>query len=81
MNLGECRRATEYYELQLQITREIGDRLGESAALWNMSLTFGKLCDRKEAIRLAEASLKMKEEIEDPFAPKVRKQLEEWRNS
>jgi len=46
-----------------------------------MSLTSDKLGDRKEAVKLAEASLKIMEEIEDPFAPKVRKKLEEWRKA
>jgi len=44
-------------------------------------LTIDALGDRKEAIKLAEASLKIKEEIEDPSALKVRKQLEEWRKA
>jgi len=79
--LAEHRRAIEYYEQRLKIAREIGDRSGECTALWNMSLTSDKLGDRKEAVKLAEASLKIMEEIEDPFAPKVRKKLEEWRKA
>ncbi len=45
-----------------------------------MSGALDNLGDRKEAIKLAEASLKIREEIEDPFAPTIREQLEEWRN-
>jgi tetratricopeptide (TPR) repeat protein len=79
--LGETRLAVEFDEHRLQIAREIGDRRGEGVALWNLSLTLDGLGERKEAIKLAEASLKIKEKIEDPSAPKVRKQLEEWRKS
>jgi tetratricopeptide (TPR) repeat protein len=77
--LGEYRRAIEYHEQSLRIAREIGDRQVEGIVLWNMSLSLDKLGDRKEAIKLAGASLKIREEIEDPFAPTVRKTLEEWR--
>lgn len=80
-SLGDYRRAAEYDEQQLQIACEIGDRHSEGRALWNMSLALASLGDRKEAIKLAEASLKIKEEIEDPSAPKVRRQLEEWRKA
>jgi tetratricopeptide (TPR) repeat protein len=78
-SLGEYRRAIEYHEQSLRIAREIGDRQVEGIVLWNMSLSLDKLGDRKEAIKLAGASLKIREEIEDPFAPTVRKTLEEWR--
>jgi tetratricopeptide (TPR) repeat protein len=78
-SLGECRRAIEYYGKQLEIVREIGDRHGENTALWNLSLALDAIGERKRAIEYAEASLKIHEEIEDPFAPTVRKQLEEWR--
>jgi tetratricopeptide (TPR) repeat protein len=81
LSLGEYRRAIDCQEQCLRIAREIGGLGGQCTALWNMSLALDKLGDRKEAIKLAEASLKIHEEIEDPFAPKVRKQLEEWRNS
>jgi tetratricopeptide (TPR) repeat protein len=80
-SLGEYRRAVEHQEQYAQIAREIGDRYGECSALWNMSLALDKLGDRKEAIKLAEASLKIHEEIEDPFAPNIRKKLEEWRKA
>jgi tetratricopeptide (TPR) repeat protein len=80
-NLGENRRAIEHYKQHREIARETGDRQGECNALWNMSLTLRKLGDHKEAIKLAEASLKIHEEIEDPFAPTVRKKLEEWRKA
>ncbi len=78
-DLGETRKAIEFYEQALVIDREIGDRRGEGAALWNMSLSLDKLGERARAIECAEASLKIREEIEDPRAEKVREQLAEWR--
>ena len=72
-------KAIEYFEQQLEITREIGDRRSESTALWNLALAFDQLGERDEAIRWAEASLVIHEAIEDPFTPKVRAALEEWR--
>ncbi len=71
--MGETRRAIEYYEKALEIDREIGDRRGEGTDLWNLSLALDKLGDRAQAIALAEAALKIREQIEDPRADKVRK--------
>ena len=78
-NLGEVRKAIEFYEQPLTIAREIGDRRGEGIALWNMALALEELGDRAQAIACAEASLKIREEIEDPFAPQVRAKLAAWR--
>jgi tetratricopeptide (TPR) repeat protein len=77
--LGEPRRAIEFYEQHLVIAHEIGDRRGEGNALWNMSLAQDKLDEREQAIANAEAALKIFEQIEDPNAAKVRRQLDEWR--
>lgn len=79
-NPGETSRAMEFGERRLAISRAIGDQQGESVALWNLSLMLDKLGRRDEAIGHAEAALKIKEEIEDPYAAKVRKQLDVWKN-
>ena len=76
--LGEPRRAIEYYEQQLKITRETGDRRGEGNALWNRALSLEKLGRRDEAIADAQAALQIFEQIEDPNADKVRRQLADW---
>jgi len=57
----------------------LGDRRGEGADLWNMSLAMNGLGQHQKAIELAEAALKVFEEIEDPRAVKVRSALEEWK--
>lgn len=40
-----------------------------------------KLGDRKQAIAHAEAALKIREQIESPYAAMVREQLEAWRRN
>jgi tetratricopeptide (TPR) repeat protein len=77
--LGEPRRAIEFYEQQLEIVQEIGDRGGESAALYNMAGELVNIGERGRAIELGERSLEIKLEIEDPWAKRVRAALEEWR--
>jgi len=78
-DLGETRRAIQFYEERLTIAREIGDRRGEGYALWNMSLALDQLGERAQAIQHAEQALTIREQIEDPNAAKVRAQLAEWR--
>jgi tetratricopeptide (TPR) repeat protein len=79
--LGDARQAIEFYEQQLVIAREIGDRRGEGNALWYMALAFDKLGQRAEAIVNAEAALKIYEQIESPYAERVRRQLAQWEKS
>ena len=76
--LGEPKRAIEYYEQQLAITRETGDRRGEGNALGNRALAFDELGRRQEAISSAKAALAIREQIEDPNAEMVRRQLADW---
>ena len=78
LRLGETSRAIEYYEQDLAIAREMGDRRGEGSALFNMSLALDKLGERAKAIEHARDALAIFEQIEDPNAAKVRRQLEEW---
>jgi tetratricopeptide (TPR) repeat protein len=78
-DLGETRRAVEFYEKQLIIVREIGDRRGEANALGNLGTAFDKLGDRERAIAHVEGALEIFEQIESPYAEKVRAQLARWR--
>jgi len=77
--LGETHRAVEYYGQHLAIAREIGDRRGEGNALWNMSLALHQLGQRAEAMARAQEALVIYAKMEPPFAIRVRKQLEQWR--
>src|SRR5205807_2248468 len=80
-NLGESRRAIEFYEQALLIDREIGDRVGEATGLWNMSLSLNKLGERVQAITCAEQALTVYEQIEAPYAARVRAQVAKWRTA
>jgi tetratricopeptide (TPR) repeat protein len=76
--LGEHRQAIACFQDQLHIVRRMGDRHGEGNSLWNMSLALDELGERKKAIEYAGAALEIRQEIDDPNAAKVRRQLEEW---
>ena len=76
--LGETRKAIDYYHQQLKISQEIWDRSGEANALWNMSLAQDSLGERAEAVKLAKEALAICEQIERPYAKMVRRKLAEW---
>jgi tetratricopeptide (TPR) repeat protein len=77
--LGETRRAIGFYEQQLTIAREIGDRLGVGIALSNIGLALDELGDRARAIAHVEAALEIYEQIESPYIEETRALLARWR--
>ncbi len=64
-NLGDARKAIEYYEQHLVIAREIGDRRGEGNALGNLGLAYAALGDSRQAIEYYEQHLVIAREIGD----------------
>ena len=78
-SLGDARKAMDYHEQALVVSREIGDRRGEGNALFNSALAHDSLGNCPEAIARAAAALEIFEAIEDPNAAKVRATLAEWR--
>jgi len=76
--LGESRKAIEYYDQALKISREIGDRRGEGAQLGNLGLAFYKLGQRDKAVECTKAALEIFEQIESPYAEQARKTLARW---
>jgi len=64
-HLGESRKAIEYYEQALKISREIGDRLGEENRLGNLGLAYYRLGEIKKAIEYYEQALEISREIGD----------------
>jgi len=64
-NLGEARKAIEFYEQALMIDREIGDRRGEGADLGNLGLAYAALGDERKAIEFYEKQLTIVREIGD----------------
>jgi tetratricopeptide (TPR) repeat protein len=77
--LGQHQEAVDCYGQQLQIARTGNDRRGEGNALWNMSLALDEVGERAKAIEFAEGALRIREEIADGNAEKVRARLAEWR--
>jgi tetratricopeptide (TPR) repeat protein len=64
-DLGETRKAIEFYEQALLIDHEIGDRRGEGHALGNLGLAYADLGETRKAIEYHEQSLVIKREIGD----------------
>jgi tetratricopeptide (TPR) repeat protein len=64
-NLGELRKAIEYYKQALRISREIGDRRGEGNHLGNLGSAYSDLSEPKKAIEYHEKALKISREIRD----------------
>ena len=64
-DLGEARKAIEFYEQRLIIAREIGDRRGEGNALGNMGLAWADLGEARKAIEFYEQQLVIAREIGD----------------
>ena len=64
-DLGETRRAIEYYEQGLAIYRETGDRRGEGGALGNLGITHTALGELRRAIEYYEQHLEIARETGD----------------
>ena len=71
-DLGEVRRAIEYYEQALAISREIGHRNLEGNTLANLGVLAKGQGDLARARALWEQVLHIFEAIEDPRAERVR---------
>lgn len=63
--LGDARKAIEYHEQALKISREIGDRQAEGQDLGNLGLAYHRLGDARKAIDYGEQALKILREIGD----------------
>ncbi|HII02044.1 TPA: tetratricopeptide repeat protein [Methanosarcinaceae archaeon] len=79
-NLGNVRKAIEYYEQALKISKEIGDRRGEGADLGNLGNAYSHLGEPRKAIEFLKQSLAIGKAIEDPriisFCEQKLKELE-----
>ena len=70
-NLGEVRKAIEFYEQQLVIAREIGDRQGEASASWNLGLIYEAQGDLQRAADLMQVRVNYLRELRHPDADKA----------
>jgi tetratricopeptide (TPR) repeat protein len=64
-DLGETRKAIQYYEQVLGIVREIGDRRSEGRALGNLGLAYAGLGELRKAIHYYEQRLEFSPELGD----------------
>ena len=67
-NLGEPQRAIELYEQWLAIAREIGDRLGEARASWNLGLALESQGELARAAELMQVLVEYEKAIGHPDA-------------
>jgi tetratricopeptide (TPR) repeat protein len=63
--LGETRRAIDFYEQVLQIARETGDRRGEGTALGSLGAAYADLGETRRAIDFYEQVLQIARETGD----------------
>ena len=63
--LGNAKKAIDYYEQALKIAREIGDIRNEGADLGNLGNAYSTLGDAKKAIDYYEQALKIAKEVGD----------------
>lgn len=64
-DLGDTRRAIEFYEQKLTIAREIGYRRGEGIALGNMGSAYADLGETQRAVEFYEQQLTIAYEVGD----------------
>ena len=64
-DLGETRKAIQYYEQDLAIARETGDRRGEGMTLGNLGSAYYQLGETRKAIEYYEQDLAIAREIGD----------------
>ncbi|CAH3186124.1 unnamed protein product [Porites evermanni] len=64
-SLGDFRKAIEYHERHLEISREVGDRAGERKAYCNLGNAYDSLGDFQKAIEYHERDLKISKEMGD----------------
>lgn len=69
--LGEWRKAINYYEQALQIEREMGNKCGEGYILANLGSTYTDLGEIRKAINYNEQALEIAREVEDIYGESV----------
>ncbi len=62
---GNLLKALDYYKRSLEIDKELGNRIGESATYHNMGALYESQTDLSNAIKSYNKSLKIKEELDD----------------
>ena len=76
-DLGDAKKAIEFYEQALVIDREIGDRRGEALGSWNLGLAYEKEGDLTKAINAMQICVDFEREIGHPDAEQDAQRVEE----
>jgi tetratricopeptide (TPR) repeat protein len=79
-SLGDHERALKTFKESLDVARDSNDQQCEGYSLFETSRSLWALGRCKDAIETAEQALSIFIRIEDFYAKRTRKQLEEWRN-
>jgi tetratricopeptide (TPR) repeat protein len=79
MKLGKHREAIKLHEQVLAIDREIGDRLREALASWNLGVAYEELGEIEKAISAMQFCVDYEREIEHPSANEHARYLENLR--
>ena len=64
-SMGDFRKAIEYHERQLKISKEVGDRAGQGIACGNLGIAYRSLGDFQKAIEYHERHLEISKEVGD----------------
>jgi len=78
-DLGDAKKAIEFYEQQLVIVREIGDRRGEAFGSWNLGQAYEKEGDLEKAVQYMQVCVDFEREIGHPDAEKDAAAVDEIR--
>ena len=73
--LGQVRKAIQYYENGLIINEKIGHQYGEGICLNNLGNAYKKLGQKDKAAQYFQQALAIFEEIKSPYAEITRKNL------
>ena len=63
--MGDFRKAIEYHEKDLEIAKEVSDRVGERGAYGNLGNAYRSLGDFRKAIEYHEKHLQIAIEVSD----------------
>jgi tetratricopeptide (TPR) repeat protein len=75
---SQTHKAVEYYQRELAVRRETGNRRGEGYTLVELGRAYKQLGDHQQALAQWEQALAIFQEIQDPYASQLQDWLEDW---
>ena len=64
-DLGDFRKAIEFFQQGLAIAKEVGDKETEIMAYWNLGIAYSSLYDFSKAIEFYQKNVSIAKEVED----------------